>query len=504
MTGLMDSLMQYQKKLDEKTVKEYTEDLYRSIRQLILEEVKLLDKEEVKRHIIDNLCLTKNVTFDLGINSEEESEKDKDYYDDKHKKNTVITKIQKEFSNAFIPTGAILYKLAFHNYNKFDEDSFELLNNPEFIKNVQSILEIECMPITFNVQEYCDMSYRSSFYPYLCFHTNKINIEKESECNSDSNSSSYSFLTKLKEYKEKYDEHEKNEEEAKKIKEQQETLKKTKKDTKELKEKFLEWMTENKKYIFRDIKRVIIKSKIQGLEDYKHRVTLISESEFKDLEEEWQLEELKKNINIENIEIKTGNWSVFYFIFTPSEIHSPENELQITEEEIQEKKTKIEEYKEETRQDILKWATDSKEDIINMFYHFLKLRKYYKEKKENKYVKDYISTDILSVKKYSKFWKREDDEFIDVSRYNGILTQELKDKINEILGVTGFDFKTKYDFCNCGLPWEVKREDCSIYFEDIDDDLKHDETCEYTSNFNCICSDDDYKLYIFFPKIFLN
>lgn len=490
MTSLMDSLMQYQKKLNEKTVKEYTEDLYRSIRNIILEEVKLLDRQKVKKHIEDNLCLTKNVTFDLGVNSEEDDYNDeRDDFVNNHKKNTIIEKIRKEFSNAFIPTGHIFYKLAFHNYNKFDDDPFELLNNSEFIKNIQSILEIEYMPITFNLNEYCDNSYRSSFYPYLCFHTDKINIEKESELHSDS------FLTKLKEYKEKYDEHKKNEEETKKIKEQ----KNLKKDTTELKKEFSEWITKNKKAIFRDIKRTIIKSKIDNLDNYKHQVKYFYSSEFEDLEEERQLEELKKNINIENIEINRS-CMYFHFIFIPSEIRIKESELQITEEEIKENKTKIEEDKEETRQDILKWATDSKEDIIKMFFHFLKLRKYYSEKKEK--VKDYISTDILSVKKYSKFWKKERDEFIDVSRYKGVLTQELKDKINEILGVTGFDFKTKYDFCNCGLPWGINREDCSVCFEDPDD-LKHDETCEYTSNFNCICRDDDCKLYVFFPKMFL-
>ena len=496
MTVLMDSLMQYQKKLNEKTVKEYTEDLYRSIRNIILEEVKLLDRQKVKKHIEDNLCLTKNVTFDLGINSDEDDFND-ERDDPNHKKNTIIEKIRKEFSNAFIPTGDIFYKLAFHNYNKFDDDPFELLNNSEFIKNIQSILEIECMPITFNLSEYCDNSYRSSFYPYLCFHTDKINIEKELE-SSDSNEN-HPFLIRLKEYKEKYDEHKKNEEEAKKIKEQKET----KKDTTDLKKEFSEWILENKKAIFRNIKRTIIKSKIDNLEDYKHQVKYFYSSKFDDLEKERQLEELKKNINIENIEI-IRSYMYFHFIFTPSEIHFLENELEITLEEIIEKKTKIEEDKEETRQDILKWATDSKEDIIKMFFHFLKLRKYYSEKKEK--VKDYISTDILSVKKYSKFWKEERDEIIDFSRYKGILTQELKDKINEILGVTGFDFKTKYDFCNCGLPWGINREDCSIYFEDIDKrcDLKHDETCEYTSNFNYICRDDDYQLYVFFPKMFLN
>ena len=65
MTNLIDDLIQFQKKLDEKTVAEYTDDLYEAMRQLILNEVKLLDKEEVKKFIVENLCLTPEILTDV-------------------------------------------------------------------------------------------------------------------------------------------------------------------------------------------------------------------------------------------------------------------------------------------------------------------------------------------------------------------------------------------------------------------------------------------------------
>jgi len=485
MTNLMDSLVEYQKKLDEKTVKEYTEEFYGTIRKIILEEVKLLDPEVVKQNIINDLDVTKNVNIDLGENSDEKKDgnDEENYYDfeDKnHKNNTLILKMREEMRKSFIPTGGFLFNIA-HNYLKSSENTFDELNNDEFIKAIQTILTIDCMPITFNVREYCDMSYRSSFFPYLCFHTNKINIESDSDD---------PFLQKLKEYKKKYDKH--TLEEAKK------KGKEVKKDTSQLKAEFTRWVVKNRNHIFNKIRETVIDSKIANSDDYTHKIydSCYSDFNLKDLEHEWKSEELKKIINIQNIEIVNANFSHIIIVFTPSKLVL--DELKISEEDIFEEKKKIEVYKEETRKNILKWASDSKEEIIELFYHFLKVRKYYSEKKEK--FDEYILTDFLNIKKYCQFFKREETETIDVSKYSGILTQAVKDKLNEILGVTGFEFKTRSEFCNCGLPWGINREDSTIYCHHDTDNIEHKPDCGYKLSFNYICSDDDYKLYIFLPK----
>jgi len=517
MTNLIDDLIQFQKKLDEKTVAEYTDDLYEAMRQLILNEVKLLDKEEVKKFIVENLCLNKNVEFNLGVTYPDvESDEFEEEYgreapastEATHKKNTLMDKIYEEFDKAYIPTGSILLSIA-HYYCDFSDNSFKGLNSEQFIKALQTELELDCIPITFNLKEHCDMSYRSSYYPFLCFHIDKINIDSgaSAQCNP--------FLQKLAEYKEKL--------EQQKLAKYKEKMPKTHQQIsptkQELKAEFAAWVIAHKKNMYRTIKDALINSKIRGLDDYECNVShhcfsdgleklrTLSESEFKSNEPIVQ-----KALGVENIEI-TLQWSNINFKFTPSKLvlvdEAAIEALTITETDMEEELQDIEKQKTEIRSDILTWVegsptglskgqisssrgTGSKNEIIKLCFHYLKYRKWCKETKA--WATEFISTEMLTIKKYCPFFKRDNTHCIEVARYQGIVNQELNDQINNMLGVTGFEFKAKYDLCDCGLPWGIDRESNKIY------NIKHDPKCKYEVNFNYRGGDDDFALFIVLPK----
>lgn len=480
--NFVQKLKDYQKKLDEKSVEELTNELYDSIRNIVIEETKTLDPVKIKTFIIDSLDNHYNATiFEIGETFEDKDNKIKHnlYIDDseeKHKRNTVMEKIQEKLDSALIPTGLIKVSLS----HSIDNDIYKSINNDDFIKRLQTILGIDVLPITLYLKEHCDFDYSCSYYPCLCFHTDKIEI---ADAGSDP------FLQKLKDFN-----NELLEKEKKKQKEKEERLKREHKATET---EILNWITENKKSILADIKETIIESEMRGFSKYEQEIELYFDSYFNFSEESHKFfkENLEKILGIENFEF--AGYAIKFFPGKLVVKDESKKFFEITASDLKEYAERVEKEKKETRKFILEWVRENKKTILHNCLHFLKMRKYYKEIK-NKEHNVFMTKTIDRKVKYE--WSENYGTIsIDVSEHNEILNQETKENINRILGTMSLplDFKVLYDFCDCGLPWGIVNKE--TYFKS---NIQHSEECSIKKTFSCIdYNEDAYKLCVVVPEI---